>query len=122
MLRAWRARHSCRDPVRPWAWLTQITRNEAVRYAGHRDAESLGAGEWGTAESADGASDAVVQRLAVEEALSVLGDLDRLLLRLYYERDLSVAALAEMSGLTPGAVKVRMHRARAALRAALAEP
>ena len=116
VLRAWRARRSCRDPGRPWSWLAQITRHEASRYASRRREEPID-----PPEPSEGAEELgpVLERLAVDHALSTLGELDRLLLRLHYDRDLSVDAIANMCGITPSAVKVRMHRARAALRGVL---
>jgi RNA polymerase sigma factor (sigma-70 family) len=116
-LRAWRRRHSCRDPTRPWAWLAQITRNEASRQARRRPAEPAGELE----SAADGLADDVVERVAVREAMATLADVDRVLLRGFYEDDLSVSSLADLTGLSPGAVRVRMHRARAALRSVLDE-
>lgn len=116
-LRAWRRRHSCRDPTRPWGWLAQITRNEASRHAGRHAPEP--AVDLETA--ADGLADDVVERVAVREAMTTLPEVDRRLLRGFYEDDLSVSSLAELTGLSPGAVRVRMHRARAALRSALDE-
>jgi DNA-directed RNA polymerase specialized sigma24 family protein len=66
--------------------------------------------------------ESVLPRLAVRDALAGLGELDRRLLRLHYELDVGVTALSELCELTPGAVRVRMHRARAAVRTALEEP
>jgi RNA polymerase sigma factor (sigma-70 family) len=117
-LRAWRRRDSCRDPAQPWAWLAQITRNEAIRHAARRrEAASDVPDLAGAPEPAE----SVLPRLALDDALSGLGELDRRLLRLHYELDVGVAALADLCGLSPGAVRVRMHRARATVRAAIEE-
>jgi RNA polymerase sigma-70 factor (ECF subfamily) len=117
-LRAWRRRDSCRDPARPWAWLSQITRNEAIRHAERqRDVPSEVPELAGAPEPAE----SVLPRLAMDDALSGLGELDRRLLRLHYELDVGVAALAQLCGLSPGAVRVRMHRARTTVRAAIEE-
>ena len=117
-LRAWRRRDSCRDPAQPWAWLAQITRNEAIRHAQRRrDAASDVPDVAGAPEPAE----SVLPRLALDDALAGLGELDRRLLRLHYEHDVGVAALAQLCGMSPGAVRVRMHRARAAVRAAIEE-
>ena len=45
VLRAWRARDSCRDAAARDAWLAQITRREVFRYASRRSSrrEDLGA-------------------------------------------------------------------------------
>ena len=119
LLRAWRRRDSCRDPERPWAWLAQITRNEAIR---HAERQPRAAEEPRDVAGGPEPPDAVLPRLALQDALSDLGDLDRMLLRAHYELDVGVAALSEMCDLSPGAVRVRMHRARAAVRAVLEEP
>jgi RNA polymerase sigma-70 factor, ECF subfamily len=118
VLRAWRRRDSCRDAAQPWAWLAQITRNEAIRHAERRrDA----AGDVPDVAGGPEPAESVLPRLALTDALSVLGELDRRLLRLHYELDVGVAALAQLCGLSPGAVRVRMHRARAVVRAAIEE-
>src|SRR5215210_1644955 len=41
IVRAWRHRDSCRQPERPFAWLSRIAHNEAVRVAGRRPREVL---------------------------------------------------------------------------------
>jgi DNA-directed RNA polymerase specialized sigma24 family protein len=74
LLRAWRRRDSCRDPERPWAWLAQITRNEAIRHA----ARQPGAGD----EPPDVAGgpeppDAVLPRLALQDALARAEDAEK---------------------------------------------
>lgn len=119
VLRAWRRRDSCRDPSQPWAWLAQITRNEAIRHA-----QRQGAPPSEVPDVAGGPepADSVLPRLALRDALEGLGELDRRLLRLHYELDVGVATLAKLHGLSPGAVRVRMHRARAAVRAVIEEP
>lgn len=118
LLRAWRRRDSCRDPSHPWPWLAQITRNEAIRLAQRQGAPPC---EVPDVAGAPEPPDAVLPRLAVRDALACLGDLDRRLLRLHYELDFGVSALAQMYGLSPGAVRVRMHRARSVLRAVIGE-
>lgn len=119
VLRAWRARDSCLDPERPWGWLAQITRREAVRHAERRRDV---ADEPPDVAAGPEPPESVLPRLALQDALAGLGALDRRLLRLHYEHDVGVTALSELCELTPGAVRVRMHRARAAVRAVLEEP
>ena len=57
-----------------------------------------------------------------DEVMNALADLDdsyRLPLILFYLREGSVAEVAEALGLTPGATRVRLHRGREMLKAAL---
>ena len=57
-----------------------------------------------------------------DEVMNALADLDdsyRLPLILFYLRDGSVSEVAQALGLTPGATRVRLHRGREMLKAAL---
>ena len=96
--------------------MAQITRNEAIRHAA-RHPEEL-ARDDDTAEPV-AENESLEDRMMLQDAVATLGALDRVLVRLYYESDLSVAAVGELVGMAPGAVKVRLHRARAALRSML---
>jgi RNA polymerase sigma-70 factor (ECF subfamily) len=60
-----------------------------------------------------------VDRLALEEALATLGERDLELISLRYGPDLSVRQIGEVLGLSPGAVRVALHRALGRLRAVL---
>ena len=60
------------------------------------------------------------ERRRVVEILRSLPVEQQTLLELHYWEDLDVAALAEVFETTPGAIRVRLHRARKALRAQLA--
>jgi RNA polymerase sigma-70 factor (ECF subfamily) len=55
-------------------------------------------------------------RIRVQEALRTLPVEQQLLLEMHYWHDLDAAALGEVFGLGPGAVRVRLLRARRALR------
>ena len=59
---------------------------------------------------------------AMREALRGLSDDDRELLTLVAWEGLTPARAADVLGLTAGAARVRLHRARARLRAALPDP
>jgi RNA polymerase sigma-70 factor (ECF subfamily) len=63
----------------------------------------------------------VVEPSPVEVALGRLGDEDRELLRLLAWEELARDEIAVAMGLTRGAVRVRLHRARSRLRRAMAE-
>jgi RNA polymerase sigma factor (sigma-70 family) len=115
LIRAWRRRHTCRQPNHPWPWLAQILHNEAMRYLA-RTSDTVPISD-GSPD--DSCVDDVIDRLALEAMMEALPEPDRLVLRLHYELDLSVASMAEVLDVSEGAVKVRLHRARARLRSTL---
>lgn len=123
VLRAWRARDSCRDAAARDAWLAQITRREVFRYASRRSSrrEDLGAESSGEDRAAHEPLERVEQRIDVIGALRALGALDRRLIALRYEHDLTYKSTADLLGMPEGTVKVRIHRVHKRLAAALAE-
>jgi len=118
ILRAWRMRHQCQDPARPWAWLARICQREAARVAARRQAIPL-------AEPPDVAvpahEDEMVDRLAVGAAVAGLPALDRVLIALRYGHDQTHSRIAAGLALPEGTVKVRLHRARRQLRPLLSD-
>ncbi|MDR1825084.1 MAG: RNA polymerase sigma factor [Bifidobacteriaceae bacterium] len=72
------------------------------------------AGEARRAEAVDGAAKALGEQ--VSQALSLVGPQHREVLMLHYWEELSAGEIAEVLGSSAGAVWVRLHRARAALR------
>ena len=54
--------------------------------------------------------------VAVQDAMAALRDKDRDILQLAYWDDLSIAEIAAVLGCNESAAKVRLHRARAAIR------
>jgi RNA polymerase sigma-70 factor, ECF subfamily len=120
-MRAWRKRANCRTPSAPLPWLLQITRNEAMRLASRRSRRQ--ASEIPDAEpeaapvmDAETPLDRTLTSVATEQALSILGEDERHLLRLRYEEDLTQGQVAAALGVPEGTVKVRLHRVRARLR------
>jgi RNA polymerase sigma-70 factor, ECF subfamily len=112
----------CRNREAPMPWLLQITRNEALRVLERRKRR----GEVLSPEIYEGdmeqaGAEILVERMSVREAVSDLSDQDRQMLRLRYEDDMTQPRVAEVMGLPEGTVKVRLHRARNRLRAALGE-
>jgi RNA polymerase sigma-70 factor, ECF subfamily len=116
IVRAWRHRHSCRQPDQPHGWLRRIAHNEAVRVAGRRPNEVLVdeplAAPSGRSDDADG----VENRLLFSAILGTLSHEDQELARLRYYEDLTCATLAEHFGLSEATVKVRLHRLRRRIR------
>jgi len=107
-------------------WIARIAMNEALLRARRsrrlaRAALGLLADEAaaGTPEQEVASREAVEQ---VEAALPRLPRRDREVLQLAAVRELPHADVAARLGVTPGAVKVRLHRARAALRGLVERP
>jgi RNA polymerase sigma-70 factor, ECF subfamily len=118
LLRAWSRRAACRRPDDPWPWLRRIVDNEAMRYLGLRRAvDEIGADI--DPGAPDSRLDAVLDRSALDSMIGGLSEADRALLRMHYEHDVSVAALAVALDVPEGTVKVRLHRARARVRAGI---
>lgn len=118
LIRAWRMRDRCRSPDAPWAWLRQITANEALRARARERDEPPPSDEVAC-------QDAWVERVAdadvARRALDALGSGERAVVRAFYFEDRTVAELAERLGLSVTAAKVRLHRARARMLNALKE-
>jgi RNA polymerase sigma-70 factor, ECF subfamily len=122
LLRAWKMRGSCRNPDRPWAWVQEITRNEAYRLFSRRSmTHELPTDRMPEASTHSG-EDAVLTRIDVERALKELSAADRLMLRLRYEEDLTQPNVAVALGLSVANVKVRLHRLRPKLQNTLPAP
>jgi RNA polymerase sigma-70 factor, ECF subfamily len=62
-----------------------------------------------------------LDRLALDDALATLGERDLELIALRYGADLSTRQIADVTGMSSGAVRVALHRALARLRDELEE-
>jgi RNA polymerase sigma factor (sigma-70 family) len=125
-----RARHTYR-PERPFGpWLRAVVRNasiDALRQQRRRGSrEVISDGLDATAAQTDAAGDALarIERAQISPelstALAALPAKQRQALELVHLQGLSVAEAALRAGITPGALKVRVHRGTRALRARLA--
>jgi RNA polymerase sigma-70 factor (ECF subfamily) len=112
-MRAWRMRRSCRSRD-PSAWLRQIARNESLR-ARARTLDHADLDQVAEACEDDDAVEGLPERLDLDAALRGLDPLDRRLLALRYEADMTQPKIAELLGMPEGTVKVRLYRARRAL-------
>ena len=130
LLQIHRARHTYR-PERPFGpWLRAISRNaalDALRARVRRGRREVAGLEPEQAEAMAGAA-AFAQTMPEREerlvpplrdALAALPASQREALLLLHVEELSVREAAERVGTTPGALKLRAHRALQALRAAL---
>jgi RNA polymerase sigma-70 factor (ECF subfamily) len=123
VLRAWRARHSCRTAAARDAWLTSIARREAFRYARRRSSrrEQLGLDPEEDRATSNDQLEPVERRIDISGALRGLEALDRRLIALRYEHDLTYRGTADLLGMPEGTVKVRIHRVHKRLADALSE-
>ena len=131
LLEAWRARGRLHDAEGLAPWLTAIARNVCLRWRRSKGRESayLAQGEalsdvleaW-DAEDGDGVAD-VVERpeinATLEKALATLPSVTRAALIGSYVEETPQSELAARLGLSEGALRVRLHRGRLALRQAL---
>lgn len=117
IVRAWRHRHSCRQPDAPHGWLRRIAHNEAVRVATRRPNEVL-VDEPLQAHPDEfaAAGEELENRLMMSGILATLSAADQELARLRYYEDLTCAKLADHFGTNEATVKVRLHRLRRRLR------
>ncbi len=116
LLRAYLGLTDLRDPARFGAWLAGIALNLARMTLRRRATyERVLARVGGTSEP-----DVFEERDLVRHAIEVLPARDRDVVVLHYVEGLSCDEIAELRDSTPGAVRVRLHRARARLRKELA--
>jgi len=112
-----------RSPERFGAWFCGITLHVARRWAGQLRSELPGAGSDpacplpGPAEAVERADLAA----RVRAAIALLADGQAQAVRLFYLQGLSHREVATELGISPGAVKARLHQARAALAPKLAD-
>jgi len=113
-----RARHTY-DPARPLEpWLFAITRNVMIDHA--RRAISRASWEVVVDELPDAAGDSGLEGAPrLDELLGKLPPAQRRAFEMLKIEGLSVEAAASEAGTTPGALKVRAHRAYKTLRALL---
>ncbi len=125
IFRAWRHQASCRNPSDPLPWVVHIARMESLRVLEKRQTRRA-------RETDDGHEDhvalvepprvdEVVLRLDVDSALAALPPDDRALVHARYVDDLSQSEVARRLQMPEGTAKVRLHRVRNRLRAALAQ-
>ena len=117
-MRAWRMRHQCQDPARPWPWLSRICQREAARLAARRPTSPLHTGVEPVEPSS---ADDTVRRLAVTAAIAELAPIDRELISRRYGEDQTHRWIAGALSMPEGTVKVRLHRARRRLEQMLAD-
>jgi RNA polymerase sigma-70 factor (ECF subfamily) len=101
----------------PISWLLGIAQRCISDFYAQRRQE----GELVDGESPHEFERITLERLMLEKALAALGERDFELVALRYGADLSTRQIAEVLDLSPGAVRVALHRALARLRVELDE-
>jgi RNA polymerase sigma-70 factor (ECF subfamily) len=119
ILRAWRHTAACHTVDRPEAWLRTIARREALRVLTRTPAtEPLGDDDPDGSDHADEVAD----RVDVTRALRRLSGRERDVVLRHYWQDMSCEQIAHELACPLGTIKVRLHRARKKLGAALDGP
>lgn len=122
-VKLWQALPRYDGRARLSTWIYAITRNAAISaLRGRRYAVSMSdpavAGE---VESREAAPEVSHDGARLWHAVDALPDKQRQATVLYYQDERSIDEVAEMMGLPANTVKTHLHRARAALAAALGE-
>jgi RNA polymerase sigma-70 factor (ECF subfamily) len=111
---AWRRRDRIPDPALPWLYV--IAANViADQYRSTRRGHDLGlrlAHEAGAGESGSDPAESLARRDAFAAAFAQLSEQEREVLRLVAWDGLDVSDSARVLGCSPGAFRVRLHRAR----------
>ena len=116
ILRAWRHTTTGCTIDRPEAWLRAIARREALRVLSRTPAtEPLGVAVPGEQDHAD----EVAERIDVSRALRRLSGRERDVVLRHYWQGMSCEEIARELACPLGTIKVRLHRARQKLGAAL---
>lgn len=105
----------------PKPWLYRAVRNLALNYLRKHKRESLSEGETNVAfeELPDKQANQLETASKLRSLMSELDEVDRELIRLKYEEDLSYAGIAEKLNLSIGNVGYRLHHVLKALAASL---
>ena len=103
---------------KPVAWMLGIARRCLSDFHRERRAQRQAVPDAASSTKLEGDA---LDRLVLEEALATLSERDMELVSLRYGADLSTRQIAEVVGMSPGAVRVALHRALARLRDQLEE-
>ena len=126
-LRALRHRHTFRGDARFTTWLYRVARNVCLQHLADAAREHAARERWQGEASAEVTVEAHVEDGVDDRAARVAAAMSRLhpshreVLVLARIEDLSFVDVAEILGCTPGAARVRAHRALQALRELCAE-
>ena len=113
VLKAWEKIDTLKEPAYFATWITRITIRTAINIGRRRKQTMLLMLEIPTGDPK------LDERMDVRRAINELDEKTRICTVLYYFEDMSIEQIATASGLRPGTVKSRLHRARAKLRTIL---
>lgn len=116
-LRAYVSLKRCRDRRRFRVWLFRILRNRCLDY--FRSAERRGVPLDSAALRVDAEVDAFELSAALDRAFAALPPLLREAFLLYHRDGFAYDEISELAGVSVSAIKMRVHRAREALRDSL---
>ena len=112
---AWRRRAEIPDPPLPWLYGVCLRTISTHRRSGRRRARLWGRLSSQPQESGRDPADVHAARSEINRAFAQLSEGERETLRLIAWDGLSTEDSANVLGITPGAFRVRLHRARQAL-------
>lgn len=95
-------------------WLYRIVFNTSITYKRKQKVkkESLEVVKYTYGETSSSAMEVQDQKKYIQQALSRLQELDRVVISLFYLKELSMEEISEITNLAVNTVKVRLHRAR----------
>ena len=112
---AWRRRAEIPDPALPWLYGVCLRTISTHRRSGRRRVRLRSLLSSQPQASGRDPADVHAARSEINRAFAQLSDGERETLRLIAWDDLSTEEAAQVLGITPGAFRVRLHRARRAL-------
>jgi RNA polymerase sigma-70 factor, ECF subfamily len=124
LVRAYRHLASCRDPARLKSWLYRIVGNRCRSHLSRRSASDVSlddAPPLPDATDTEGDTERAEQLLLVQRALETISAEKREAFLLKHVEGMSYEEMAEVTGERVPTLKMRVHRARAALLEALKE-
>lgn len=115
-VRAWSRLDECRDPAHFRAWLFRIARNMCLDHLKNVRRATVRIGAVSDAELVDGAASNPDIGHALRQALDALPTSQREAFLLKHDAGYTYDEIADLTDSSPSAVKMRVHRAREALR------
>lgn len=112
---AWRRRDEIPDPPLPWLYGVCLRTISTHRRSGNRRARLLGRLSSQRGDTGRDPAEMLAERSEISRAFAKLSESDREALRLVAWDGLSSDDAAAVLDVTPGAFRVRLHRARRAL-------
>lgn len=126
-IKAFRSLDQFRRDARFSTWLYRIVYTTALNYLRRHGVETVELdvpmAELLPADQPDSAEllDQKIKKQYITQALNTLKSDDAIVLQLFYLEEKSLEEIAEIMGLEPNTVKIRLHRARPRLRLCLEE-